>query len=242
LQVNWVLNHTKSAGGVALNIVQYCKTQGEERLACAQAGCEDCLNAILHENKNLVFAVIRGQVCGEADLDDLAQEGWIGLWWAIKLYDPARGVRFSTFAWQGIRYRIWNAVKKVGRVDRWQESGGPYTDATGVQLNIDWEDVQIHEALEEGLSELSERERQILLLRYGWDGSPPQTFAEISQTLGWTRQTRSVHQIHNEGLSLLRAPALSIRLRSLCQRGSRGDYRQALRQNREWRRTFKGRK
>jgi len=109
-----------------------------------------------------------------------------------------------------------------------------------VQLSTDWEDAQIHEALEEGLVELNERERRVLTLRYGWDGSPPQTFAEISQTLGLTRQR--MHQIHNEALSLLRAPALSIRLRSLCQRGSRGDYRQAMRQNREWQRTFRRRK
>jgi RNA polymerase sigma factor (sigma-70 family) len=198
------------------------------------------MNAMLRENKGLIYAVLRAQVYGETDLDDLEQEGWIGLWWAIKRYDPKRGARFSTFAWMVIRHRIWTAVARASRLERWQESGGPYTDATGVQLNIDWEDMQIHEALEEGLSELSERERQILSLRYGWGGSPPQTFAEISQTLGWTRQR--MHQIHNEGLSLLRAPALSIRLRSLCQRGSRGDYRQAMRQNREWQRTFKGRK
>ncbi len=221
------------------NIVSYCETQGEERLKCAQAGCEDCMNAILDENKGLVFAVIRDQVCGEANLDDLAQEGWIGLWRAIKHYDPERGTRFSTFAWLGIRYRIWNAVKKVGRVDRWQETGGPYTDATGVQLNIDWQDMQIHEALEEGLAELSESERRVLSLRYGWDGSPPQTFAEISETLGLTRQR--MHQIYNEGLLLLRTPALSIRLRSICQRGSRGDYRRALRQNQEWQHKYRRR-
>jgi RNA polymerase sigma factor (sigma-70 family) len=223
-----------------LNIVSYCKTQGAERLICAQAGCKDCMNAMLHENKGLIYAVLRAQVYGEADLDDLEQEGWIGLWRAIKRYDPERGVHFSTFAWLVIRQRIWKAVQWASRLERWQESGGPYTDATGVQLNIDWQDTQIHEALEEGLSELSEREYLVLSLRYGWDGSPPQTFAEISQTLGWTRQR--MHQIHNEGLSLLRAPALSIRLRSICQRSSCGDYRQAMRQNREWQRTFRGRK
>jgi RNA polymerase sigma factor (sigma-70 family) len=223
-----------------LNIVSYCKTQGAERLMCAQAGCEECMNAMLHENKNLIWAVLRAQVYGEADPDDLVQEGWIGLWRAVQCYDPERGVRFSTFAWQGIRYRIWNAVKKVWRVERWQEIEGPYAEAADARVVTDWQEAQIHEALEEGLAELSERERQVLSLHYGWDGYPPQTFAEISQAIGLTRQR--AHQIHNEGLSLLRAPALSIRLRSLCQRGSRGDYRQALRQNREWQRTFRGRK
>jgi len=108
-----------------------------------------------------------------------------------------------------------------------------------VQQNIDWEDMQIHEALEEGLAELSESERRVLSLCYGWDGSPPQTFAEISQTVGFTRQR--MHQIYNEGLLLLRAPALSIRLRSICQRGSRGDYRRALRQNQEWQHKYRRR-
>jgi RNA polymerase sigma factor (sigma-70 family) len=207
---------------------------------CAQAGCEGCLNAMLRENKGLIFAVLRAQVYGEADLDDLEQEGWIGLWQAVKWYDAGRGARFSTFAWLVIRHRIWRAVQRDSVAERWRESDGPYAEAADTRVITDWQDAQIHEALEEGLAELSERERLVLSLRYGWDGSPPQTFAEISQTLGWTRQR--MHQIHNEGLSLLRAPALSIRLRSICQRGSQGDYRQALRQNREWQRTFRGRK
>ena len=223
-----------------MNIVSYCQTHGEERLACARAGCEDCLRALLCENENLIWAVIRAQCMGQVESADLKQEGRIGFWQAVKRYDPQRGARFSTYAWLVIRYRIWRVVQRTSRVERWQESGGPYTDATGVQLSTDWEDTQIHEALEEGLVELNERERRVLTLRYGWDGSPPQTFAEISQTLGLTRQR--MHQIHNEALSLLRAPALSIRLRSLCQRGSRGDYRQAMRQNREWQRTFRRRK
>ncbi len=166
-----------------MNIVSYCKTQGVERLMCAQAGCEECMNAMLHEHKGLIYAVLRAQVYGETDMDDLEQEGWIGLWWAIKRYDPKRDALLSTFAWLVIRNRICTAVARASRLERWQESGGPYTDATGVQLNIDWEDTQIHEALEEGLAELSERKRQVLSFRYGWDRSPPQTFAEISQTV-----------------------------------------------------------
>jgi DNA-directed RNA polymerase sigma subunit (sigma70/sigma32) len=102
-----------------------------------------------------------------------------------------------------------------------------------------WQNTQIHEALEEGLSELSEREHLVLSLHYGWDGHPPQTFAEIGRALGVTRQR--MHQIHNEALLLLRVPALSIRLRSICQRGSRSDYRQTLRQNQEWQHKYRGR-
>ena len=99
-----------------MNIVSYCETQGEERMRCAQAGCKDCMNVMLHENKNLIFAVVRVQVYGEMELDDLVQESWVGLWRAIKCYDPQRGVRFSTFAWLVIRQRIWRAVARASSV------------------------------------------------------------------------------------------------------------------------------
>ena len=222
-----------------MNIVSYCETQGEERLMCAQAGCEECMNAMLCENRNMIFAVLQAQVCGEADLDDLVQEGSIGLWRAIKWYDPKRGARFSTFAWLVIRQRIWKAVQWASRMERWRESEGPYSEAADAQVITNWQNAQIHEELEEGMVELSERERLVLSLHYGWGGSPPCTFAEISQTLGCTRQR--MHQIHNEALLLLRVPALSIRLRSICQRGSRSDYRQALHQNQEWQHKYRRR-
>lgn len=135
--------------------------------------------------------------------------------------------------------RIWRAVRRASSVERWQESDGPYSEAADAQVITNWQNTQIHEALEEGLSELSEREHLVLSLHYGWDGRPPQTFAEIGETFGLTRQR--IHQIHNEALLLLRVPALSIRLRSICQRGSRSDYRQALHQNQEWQHKYRGR-
>lgn len=222
-----------------MNIVSYCETQGEERLRCAQAGCEDCLSALLRENRNLIMAVIHVQYMGQADEADLEQEGWIGFWQAVKWYDAERGARFSTFAWLVIRQRIWKAVRQASSAERWEEADGPYSDVTGARLNTDWQDAQIREALEEGMVELNERERLVLSLHYGWDGRPPQTFAEIGEPLGLTRQR--IHQIHNEALLLLRIPALSIRLRSICQRGKRKDYRQALRQNQEWQHKYRRR-
>jgi RNA polymerase sigma factor (sigma-70 family) len=194
---------------------------------------------LLRENRNLILAVIRVQYMGQVEDADLEQEGWIGFWQAIKRYDPQRGARFSTFAWLVIRHRIWTIVQRDSKAERWMESDGPYADVTGAQQSTDWENAQIREALEEGLAELSERERQVMLLRHGWDGCPSRTFAEIGQALGMTRQR--AHQIHNEALLLLRIPALSIRLRSVYQRRSRSDYHQALRQNQEWQHKYRRR-
>jgi hypothetical protein len=51
-----------------------------------------------------------------------------------------------------------------------------------------------------------------------------------------------VRQMRNEALVLLRLPALSIRLRSLCERDSRQAYRQVRQVNDGWLRSRRGRK
>jgi RNA polymerase primary sigma factor len=59
------------------------------------------------------------------------------------------------------------------------------------------------EALAEALAALSERERQVLILRYGLAGSEPKTLEEIGRRLGLTRER--VRQIEVETLRRLAA-------------------------------------
>ena len=52
------------------------------------------------------------------------------------------------------------------------------------------------------LDSLDERERSILLMRYGLDGKPPKTLEEVSKQIGRTRER--VRQIQKRALSKLR--------------------------------------
>ena len=63
---------------------------------------------------------------------------------------------------------------------------------------------------------------------------------EIGKQMGVSRER--VRQLRNEALGLLRLPALSIRLRSLCERDSRQAYRQARQVNDGALRRGRGRK
>ena len=63
-------------------------------------------------------------------------------------------------------------------------------------------DVESVSRLVDLLSELDERERMILKMRFGLDGVRPKTLEEVSQTIGRTRER--VRQIQNQALSKLR--------------------------------------
>jgi len=82
--------------------------------------------------------------------------------------------------------------------------------------------------------------RRILEQVYGLGEPPPLTMAEMGRQMGLTRER--IRQMRNEALALLRLPALSLQVRSLCERDSRRDYRQARQMNDAWLRSRRGQK
>ena len=69
------------------------------------------------------------------------------------------------------------------------------------------------EALRGILSKLSERERQVLELRYGLDGQQPRTLDEVGRAFNVTRER--IRQIEHQGLKKLRALADAQRVRDV---------------------------
>lgn len=61
---------------------------------------------MVQSNVRLVFSVLRRFRIAEADWDDMIQEGIIGLQRAAEKFDPARGYKFSTYAYWWIRQGI----------------------------------------------------------------------------------------------------------------------------------------
>lgn len=69
------------------------------------------LDALIRENKPLVYLVINRDFPEYAMDDDVIQEGMIGLWYAAKAYDPAKA-KFSTLAVPAIRNNIGMYLRK----------------------------------------------------------------------------------------------------------------------------------
>ena len=73
---------------------------------------------LVKSNSRLVFSIARKKLGRGVPFMDLIQEGNIGLLKAVEKFDPDRGVRFSTFAFDWIRQTVGRAVAEQGRTIR----------------------------------------------------------------------------------------------------------------------------
>jgi len=213
-----------------MSIVHPYPKNGPAAFACAQAGCRACQDALICQHEGLIHVVLRRQSRGGVPYEDLLQEGRIALWQAILHFDPRRGVTFSTYAGVAIRNRIWRAVKRANRP---QGRLSPPTLANPLEIAEErlWQE-EIRQALLEAVSRLPKRLCQVITAAYGLDGELPRTLAAIGERFGVTGEMARYWR--NDGLVLLRLPAISRRLRYLCGQDSRAAYLRMQALNRAW--------
>jgi RNA polymerase sigma factor (sigma-70 family) len=82
----------------------------------AQGGDRAALDRLITANTQLVYKVARRYRCRSYSLDDLVQEGVVGLIHAIERFDATRGCRLSTYAMHWIRQAIARAVEQNDRL------------------------------------------------------------------------------------------------------------------------------
>lgn len=200
----------------------------------------------LAEHEGLVRWVVRRQRLEGLPFEDAVQAGRVGLWHALEGYDPRRGTRFSTYAVVAISRAVWRAVAEHQPLPTLPL---PTFQDRLLVLAVDPPDVaeglhrrEVHVELHRLLGTLPPRLRLVILAHYGLgDGlgdAAPQTFAEIGETLGVTRQR--VQHLHVEALLFLAQPAHSLALRELLERGRRLDYQQTLARQAQWRQMRRG--
>lgn len=83
----------------------------EINLTYAQNGDEESIEQIFKRYKGLVYKNSTDFFLKGADFEDVMQEGFIGLFNAIKSYDESKNIPFTTYAYHCIRRQIINAVK-----------------------------------------------------------------------------------------------------------------------------------
>jgi RNA polymerase sigma factor (sigma-70 family) len=191
-------------------------------------------------HKGLVPFVVRRQTLGELPFAAAMQAGRIGLWRAIRGYDPRRGYAFSSYAYPAIARHVWQAVKQHERAEPLPVAlaAAPLLERTDPELI--WEAALVRASLYQLVGWLPERLQTIIIARYGLGSNSAHSYREIGVGLGLTGER--VRQLHTEALVWLRHPAHSQRLRALLERHTLAEYEAADEQAQRWLRWRGGRR
>ena len=233
----------------------------------AQDGDKEAREKLIVANLRLVATIAHRFTYSGIPVDDLIEEGNIGLMEAVDRFDPENGAKFSTYAAWWIKHAIRRAIhnnsrtvrlpsniyekanlidrveeliqnemgcevtareisnivgipeESIDRVRRAMKSPSPLDAPIGEDTNVTIGD-RIPDAsapapdrtarYRDGLArvldliaQLSERERNILKLRFGLDGTIPETLVQIGKRLNVSSER--IRQIENRALTKLRS-------------------------------------
>jgi RNA polymerase primary sigma factor len=97
------------------NIRLLSKDREEQLSVRAAAGDRDALSSLVEHHLPLVVGLARGYAGRGVSLEDLIQEGNLGLLRAAERFDPTRGVRFATYATWWVRQHISRAALRLAQ-------------------------------------------------------------------------------------------------------------------------------
>lgn len=178
-------------------------SEKQERLYLQKAseGDLEARNKLVEHNLRLVAHIIKKYYGTQGEQDDLVSIGTIGLIKAINTYNIEKNIRLSSYASRCIENEIlmhFRSAKKSAQDISLNETidtdkdGNPLTllDIMSVDDNIiDKLDLKLNsQKLGQFINEeLGEREKRIIILRYGLNGNEPMTQKKVAKLLKISR-------------------------------------------------------
>ena len=177
------------------------KEEEEAAFARMKEGDEEARQKLILHNLRLVSHIVRKYYSASSDQEDLISIGTIGLVKAVDSFSPENGARFATYAARCIQNEILMhfrsrkkhtsevSINETIDVDR---DGNPLSYLDVICDEEDFAEEVQRKLLTESMLHsietcLSQRERQIIEMRYGLASENPMTQKEVADLLGISR-------------------------------------------------------
>ena len=188
----------------------------EEAFKLMRTGDREARKKLIEHNLRLVSHIVKKYYTQSKNQEDLISIGTIGLIKAVDSFNAENGARFATYASKCIQNEIlmhFRSAKKTASLVSLNETidmdkeGNPltYMDVISIDDTIAEElDIKISGEIAMRIinSYLSEREKEIIFLRYGLHGGAPLTQRELAEKLNISRSY--VSRIEKSALEKIR--------------------------------------
>ncbi len=161
-------------------------------------GEESARDKLVEHNLRLVVFLAKKFESTGLDMEDLISVGTIGLIKAINSFKTEKQIKLATYASRCIENEILMYLRKLSKRKQEISLDEPLnvdgegnellladilgSDPDAIYTNV--ENQMEKQLLEEGLQRLSQREKQIIQMRFGLDGNEERTQKEVADLLG----------------------------------------------------------
>lgn len=195
----------------------------EEESECfkkMKQGDKQAEEKLIKHNLRLVAHIVKKYNFAKIEQDELISVGSIGLMKAIKSYDTEKGNSFSTYASRCIQNEILMMVRSQRKfINEVSLEDKVKTDKEGNEVSLidvledasehvqDKAEIQIiyQKIIDIINTNLNEREKEIIFLRYGIGGGVPKTQNEVAKELNISRSY--ISRIEKKALNQIRDQA-----------------------------------
>jgi len=164
-------------------------------------------NQIIRANLRLVVSIAKRHVGPSNNFFELVSDGNMSLIRAVEKFDFSRGNKFSTYASWAIMKNFARTIPEENyRRDRFvtghEEMFEAAADTRADEHEYESALKRMQEAVKGMLGRLDERERKIIISRFGLGGASEQTLEQLGRELGITKER--VRQIESRAQEKLR--------------------------------------
>ena len=167
-------------------------------IARLEQGDEEARQTLIERNLRLVVYIARRFENTGVGIEDLISIGTIGLIKAVNTFKADKKIKLATYSSRCIENEILMHIRKISGQRAELSLDEPInTDYDGNELLLSdilgtdgdtvmrpMEDDVDHQLLREALARLPDRERTIMVLRYGLEGTPEKTQKEVAELMG----------------------------------------------------------